>query len=79
MQRYNKNSKRKISFKEKKEMEQLELTLENLEQEKKKLSEDLSIANLNSSEIMKAGQRLAEIVLLIDSNTERWLFLSELA
>ncbi|MBI2259993.1 MAG: ABC-F family ATP-binding cassette domain-containing protein [Flavobacteriia bacterium] len=74
----NTNSKRKISFKEKKEMEELELTLENLEHEKKELSEDLCNANLNSSEIMKAGQRLAEIVLLIDSNTERWLELSEL-
>ncbi|TNE54195.1 MAG: ABC transporter ATP-binding protein [Bacteroidetes bacterium] len=71
--------KRKLSYKEKQEFEQIEGDLETLEAEKEKLTATLSDPEADNETLMKAGEELARIVSEIDTKTERWLELSELA
>lgn len=71
--------KRKLSFKEKHEFDQLEKDLETLEAAKTKWTNVLSDANSSNDDLMKAGQELAQIMEQIDAKTERWLELSEFA
>lgn len=71
------NTKRKLSFKEKAEFEQLEKDLERLEEEKIVQTDILSNTNSTNEQIMQAGNRLSEIVKLLDEKTERWLELAE--
>ena len=73
------NEKRKLSFKEKIEFEQLEKELEELEVEKKTLTENLSNAALSNDEIVFTGLRLADVVKLLEQKSDRWLELSELS
>jgi ATP-binding cassette subfamily F protein uup len=72
-----KNSKRKLSFKEKAEFEKLEIDLEHLEAEKKTQTEILSNSIATTEQIMSAGNRLSEIVKDLDEKTERWMELAE--
>lgn len=72
-------AKRKLSFKEKQEFDQLEKDIEKWEQEKHLLTEKLSSGNATNEEIMEAGKQLANIVEKLDAGTERWLELSEFA
>jgi ATP-binding cassette subfamily F protein uup len=69
--------KRKMSFKEKQEFEQIEKMLPQLEVEKEKLSEELSSGVLSNEELQQKGERLGQIVDQIDEFTMRWLELSE--
>lgn len=69
--------KRKLSFKEKHEFDQLEKDLEQLEAEKDKFTAVLYSGEATNEELMLAGQELAKIVAQIDSKTERWLELAE--
>ncbi len=71
--------KKKLSFKEKREFEQLTAELESLEDEKKSLEVLLGNGDLNSGELVRHANRIAEIITLIDQKTDRWLELSELA
>lgn len=71
--------KKKLSYKEKIEFESLESELEKLEEEKAELTEKLSDASLSGDELMKAGERLAEVVSELETKTDRWLELSEYA
>jgi ATP-binding cassette subfamily F protein uup len=70
--------KRKLSFKEKIEFEQLEKELEELETEKQTLTENLSNATLSNDDIVFTGLRLADVVKLLEQKTDRWLELSEM-
>ncbi|MBI1835811.1 MAG: ABC-F family ATP-binding cassette domain-containing protein [Flavobacteriia bacterium] len=72
-------TKRKLSFKEKIEFETIEKDLEKLESEKEIYTNKLSDTALSNDELMKAGQKLSEIVSEIDAKTERWIELSEFA
>ncbi|MEY4991781.1 MAG: hypothetical protein RI948_654, partial [Bacteroidota bacterium] len=71
--------KRKMSFKEKQEFEQIEKDLPLLEQEKEMLSAALSSGDLTNDELMQRGERLGKVVAEIDDKTLRWLELSEMA
>ncbi len=71
------SEKKKLSFKEKQEFELLEKELEVLESEKERFTLILSDGSMTNDEIMDAGTRLGEIVLAIESKTERWLELAE--
>ncbi|MGX5820046.1 ABC-F family ATP-binding cassette domain-containing protein [Chitinophaga lutea] len=73
------NKPRKMSFKEKREMEQLEKDMDALEQEKKILDENLASGSLSYDELQKASARIGEIMQLLDEKGMRWLELSELA
>lgn len=72
-----KEQKRKLSFKEKQEFEQLEKELEQLEADKAKFTEVLSDGNASNDQIMEAGNQLGAIVARIDTATERWMELAE--
>lgn len=71
--------KRKMSFKEKQEFEQIEKELPLLEQEKELLSTALSSGALSNELLLEKGARLGQVVEKIDEFTMRWLELSELA
>ena len=74
-----KPQKRKLSYKERKEMESLEAELEALSAEKEELSGKISAGTLPYSELQAASERYAEVSDLIDGKELRWLELSELA
>lgn len=71
--------KKKLSFKEKQEFEQLEKELETLETQKETFTNVLSNPESSNQDIMEAGIKLGEIVAKIDAATERWLELAEFA
>jgi ATP-binding cassette subfamily F protein uup len=71
--------KKKLSFKEKAEFEQLEKEMEKLESEKERLTAKLSDSSLSGEELMAAGQQLTSVVSELERITDRWLELSEYA
>ena len=68
---------KKLSYKEKKELEQLEIDLESMENEKKVIEAELSSGNLNPDELIERSNRIGELINQIDDKTNRWLELSE--
>ena len=73
-----KEKARKMSFKEKQEFDMLEKEIPELESEKAELEIQMSSGELDSSQIITASQRFAELNDLIDEKTMRWLELSEI-
>ena len=69
--------KKKITYKEQKELEQLEKDLEALASEKAGLEEKLNSGSLPYEELQKASERIGEIMELTDEKELRWLELSE--
>lgn len=69
---------RKLSFKEKREYEQLESQIPQMEAEKAEI-EQILYRNPPSgySEVQKLAQKLADLTAAIDSGTARWLELAE--
>ena len=72
------DGKRRMSFKEKREFEQLEQDIVTLEAEKKVLEEALCSGCLSIDELTEKSKRLPLVSDLIDEKTMRWLELSEL-
>ncbi|WP_321480853.1 ABC-F family ATP-binding cassette domain-containing protein [uncultured Bacteroides sp.] len=72
------NDKRKMSFKEKREFEHLEKEIATLEEEKKRVEEELCTGTLSVEELTEKSKRLPEVNALIDEKTMRWLELSEI-
>lgn len=70
--------KRKLSFKEKQEMQQLEQDIERLETEKKELEEALCSGTLNAQELTEKSKRLPSLCEELDTKSMRWLELSEI-
>jgi ATP-binding cassette subfamily F protein uup len=71
-------SERKLTYKEKKEMEQLEADLERLEKEKADIEAALSSGTISVDEITEMSKRLPMLNDEIDEKTMRWLELSEI-
>lgn len=69
----------KLSFKEKEELKQLEIDLPKLEAEKAEIETAMSSGTLNNEELMTKGQRMQELIDLLDEKEMRWLELSEKA
>ncbi len=69
--------KRKLTYKEQKELEQLEKDLEALASEKAELEAKLSTGTLAFEDLQKASERIAEIIDATDEKELRWLELSE--
>lgn len=69
---------RKLTFKERQEMQQLESDMENLNAEKTTLETALNSGTLDTNELVKSSQRIAEIIDLLDEKEMRWLELSEI-
>jgi ATP-binding cassette subfamily F protein uup len=70
--------KRRLTFKEKKELEELELRLPQLEEEKLQLEALLSGGSSSADEIATASKRYQEVLSLLDEAELRWLELSEI-
>lgn len=70
---------RKMSFKEKRELELLEKEIEKLENEKKQLDAQLADGSLPYDQLEGASRRIGEVIQLLDEKGMRWLELSEMA
>ena len=70
--------KRKLTYKEQKELEQLENDLESLATEKAALEESLNSGVLPYEELQKASERIGEILILTDEKELRLLELYDL-
>jgi ATP-binding cassette subfamily F protein uup len=70
--------KRKLSFKEKFEFEQLEKEIEQMEAQKTSLIEKLNMGGLGHEELMKISTKIKELSDSIDEKSMRWLELGEL-
>ena len=73
-----KDGKRKMTYKEKREYEQLIKELEQLENEQKTLEEALCSGQLSVEELTEKSKRLPEIKDEIDEKEMRWLELAEI-
>ena len=76
---YRNNTKRKMSFKEKREYEQLYDKIAQLEEEKQQLEEELCSGNLSVDELTEKSKRLPILKEELDELELRWLELAELA
>ena len=76
---YHHDDRKKMTFKEKREFEQLEKEIEQLEKECKKIEEDLCSGALSVDELTEKSKQLPALRELLDEKSMRWLELSELA
>jgi ATP-binding cassette subfamily F protein uup len=69
--------KKKMSYKEKREFEQLQQDIANLEKEKQTITEQLNSGSLPFDQLQQLSVRISEITGLLDEKELRWLELSE--
>ena len=72
----NSDKPRKLTYKERLEMEQLETDIASLETEEKKIEEDLCSGQLSVADITEKSKRLVALKDEIDEKSMRWLELS---
>jgi ATP-binding cassette subfamily F protein uup len=70
--------KTKLSFKEKRELEALELEIETLENRKTELEKKLNSGELNHEELFESSKKITKIKAELDEKEFRWLELSEI-
>ena len=75
---YRHDDRRRLSYKEKREMEQLEKDIAALEEEKKKIEEALCGGTTEVDEITAMSKRLPQLNEELDEKSMRWLELSEI-
>ena len=75
---YHNETKRKMTFKEKREFEQLEKDIETLEKEQATIENELCSGNLSVDELTEKSKRLPILKDELDEKGMRWLELSEL-
>ncbi|MEN9738250.1 MAG: hypothetical protein RLZZ318_283 [Bacteroidota bacterium] len=73
----NNTPKKKLSYKEQRELEQIDLKLPQLEAQKEALQTLMNAGNADHQALLNWAQELEQIQLEIDELTERWLILSE--
>ena len=78
-QNYRTETKRKLTFKERKEYESLEEEIMALEEEKADIEQAMSSGTLDSSSLLEKSKRIQQVIEAIDTKTMRWLELSEFA
>ena len=69
--------RKKLSYKEQRELEQLEKDLEALGKEKVQLEEKLSGGELQGEELQKTSVRIGKVLELLDEKELRWLELND--
>lgn len=69
--------RKKLSYKEQRELEQLEADMPRLEAERTQLSEAMNSGSMPYDELEKAANRIQEIAEQLDEKEMRWLELSE--
>lgn len=72
-------TKRRLTFKERKEFEELDAEIPRLEAEKKELEESMSSGTLGPEELMRQSERISRLMDELDEKSMRWLELSEFA
>lgn len=72
------DDKKKLTFKEKREFEELDVLIPQLEEEKKQLEEELSSGTLSTEDLISKSNRISELINEIDSKTVRWMELSDM-
>lgn len=78
MERTNREKTRQLSYKEKREFEQLEREIPELTKEKNLITEKLNSGTVPFEELQQLSLRIGEITQLLDEKEMRWLELSEL-
>ena len=78
-QSYRTETKRKLTFKERKEYESLEEEIMALEEEKTSIEQAMSTGTLDNDTLLKHSMRIQTVIELIDEKSMRWLELSEFA
>jgi ATP-binding cassette subfamily F protein uup len=78
-QDYHHDTRRRMSFKEKMEFEQLTKDIETLEKEQRQIEEDLCSGNLAIDVLTEKSKRLPKIQEILEEKSMRWLELSELS
>ena len=73
------NRRRKLTFKERREFEQLEAEIEQLETEKATIHDTLSSGSASVDEITELSKRLPQLEEELEEKSMRWLELSEFA
>lgn len=76
---YHHDTRRRLSFKERREYEQLATEIEQLEAERKQIEKELCSGQLEVSELTEKSKRLPQITEMLDTKEMRWLELSEMA
>ena len=71
-------ARKKLSYKQQRELEALEQEIPQLETEKSDLEERLSSGALSHEELTAASERIGELIALIEEKEMRWLELSEI-
>ncbi len=75
---YHHDERRRMTYKEKREFEQLTKEIESLEEEKRKLEEALCSGTLSVDELTEKSKRLPKLQDELDEKSMRWLELSEI-
>lgn len=75
---YHHDTRRRLSFKEKQELQQLSLDIDRLEEEQKNIEEALCSGNLSVAELTEKSKRLSILKNELDEKSMRWLELSEI-
>lgn len=71
-------AKKKMSFKEKREFEELDEQISGLTEKQSQMMEDLQSGNLSSEELVKISSDLENLVSALEEKEMRWLELSEM-
>jgi ATP-binding cassette subfamily F protein uup len=71
--------KKKLSYKEQKEFEDLDAEIPKLEEKKNELSNQLSTGKLSNHQVQEVSTELTELMVKIETKTARWLSLAEFA
>lgn len=69
--------KKRLSYKEQKELELLENEIHILELEKQNIEKELSSGNISQQRIIELSERIQNILQLLDLKSERWIDLSD--
>lgn len=72
-----KEEKKKLSYKEKREFEELDSLIPKLEEEKSAIEDELSSGSLSNDDLLNKSQRISQLIEEIEEKTMRWMELSE--
>ena len=70
--------RKRLTFKERKELEELDALLPQLEAEKSQLEQEMCSGTLTTEELLSHSRRIEEIIAQLDEKEMRWLELSEI-
>lgn len=69
--------RKRLSYKEQRELEEVTKAIEVLESEKAELERGLSSGTLQGEELRRASERIGEVIFLLDEKEMRWLELND--